>query len=202
MAIVYCKPGIAALHQLTEFLGMASKSCCNQLCRSKSNDILNFPTLGIQRFSSETCPLQVYAKLLEMIFQPYERLESTPEFFAKISMLAQITIGLMTFLRNCFKCTADWLFRRTECRSETDSLCYCYSYIVSATIVLLHLCIKFWNEDKKCIGELVFSSRLSMFSFNGLYLTCHFSVRCENHGSDIQNGCIIPLRQFQFALRA
>lgn len=200
MAIVYCKPGIVALHQLTEFLEMASKECCNQLCRRKSNDILNIATLSIRRFSSETCPLQVYASLLEVIFQPNEQLKSTPEFFANISTLTQITIGLMTFLRNCFKRTVGWLFRRTDCRSETDSMCYCYCYLVSATIVLLHLCIKFWIEDQKCIGKWVFSC-----PFDIEILLIHFglanNLRCENYGSDIQNGCIIPSGQFQFALR-
>lgn len=178
MAIVYCKPDIIALHQLTKFLAIASKQCCNQLCRAKSNDILNFPRMKIRRFSSDTCPLQVFASLLEVLFQPYEQFIFTPEFCEHISILTQITIGLMAFLRNCFKRSVDWLFRRTDCGSDADSICYCYCYIVSATIVLLHLCIKFWMEDQRCIGNnfnslhLIFSDSISHSHF-----AIHFQIQ-------------------------
>lgn len=154
MAIVYCKPDIVALQQLTKFLDIASNECCNQLCRGKSNEISKFSRLNIIRFSSDTCPLQVYASLLEVIFQPNEPLHSLQDIVDNISMLTQITIGLMTVLRNCFKSSVDWLFRHHN--SGSHSICYCYRYLVSATIALLHLCIKYWIDDQKCIGIATF----------------------------------------------
>lgn len=191
MAIVYCKPGIVALHQLTNFLAIASKHCCKRLCRGKSSDILNFSRLKIRRFSSDTCPMQVYASLLEVMFQLTEQNKSVPEFSEHIPILAEITIGLMTFLRNCFKQSVNWLFRRSDCGSETGSICYCYCYIVSATIVLLHLCIKFWVEDQKCIGKLTqgyFDSQKGI----DILITAHsLNFRFKNDRSDLQNGCLI-----------
>lgn len=190
MAIVYCKPDIVALHQLTKFLGTASKKCCNELCRRKSNGIMNFPRSCIRRYSSDSCPLQVYASLLEVIFQPNESFKTTPDF---IFTLTQITIGLMTFLRNCFKCSVNWLFRRSDCDSEQQQqICYCYCYIVSATIVLLHLCIKYWIEDQKCIGKFVESTLFSIDKIEFFFKICRY----KNHGSSIQNGCNIFAGQF------
>lgn len=154
MAIIYCKPDLIALHQLTDYLGGASKVYCNELCRGKQSGISNYTHLSIRRYSSESCPLQVYAVLLEVAFQPNLQSKTHTELTACISLLTKITVGLMRFMRNCFKCSATWLFQLNDAATEMSSStsCYCHCYMVRATIVLLHLCVKHWIRDRKCIG--------------------------------------------------
>lgn len=81
----------------------------------------------------------------------------------------QIPIIEMAFLRNCLKCSVDWLFRRAD--GGFDTICYCYCYLVSATIVLLHLCIKFWMEDQRCIGNGLTRNRSAISYFHS-----HFAI--------------------------
>lgn len=114
-----------------------------------------YPRYNIKRYSPDTCPLQVYASLLEVTFQQYESLHLNTEFLTNINTLAHISIGAMTFLRNCFKRSVDWLFRKSEDGNDNVYICHCYCHIVSCIIVLLHLCIKYWIQEPQSLGKII-----------------------------------------------
>lgn len=162
-AIVFCQPDIFALGKLTDFLETVSKSRTNNfvntICYNLNNKVYTYPAYNIRRYSADTCPLQVYSCLLEAAFPQYEKLADDKVSSVKLKTLVEITIKLMTFLRNCYKRPVPWLFRQTEDDNENGPICHCYCHIVSCIIVLLHLCIKYWIDKPHSFGMIYFSLR-------------------------------------------
>lgn len=156
-AIVFCEPGLNSLYRLSEFLEIVSNSwtisLCNKICQNENNNVLSYQSYNINRYSMDTCPLQVFSCLLQVAFEPYEDHLPFSEMTAHLKMLTQITIRMMTFLHNCMKLRADWLFRKNSL-SDNPQTPHCYCHIVSCIIVLLHFCMKSWNRDHRLIGEL------------------------------------------------
>lgn len=154
-AIVFCQPDIFSLEKLTDFLEAVSKQSqnvlLNELCHNLSNNIVNYPVYNIKIYSLDTCPLQVYASHLEVAFEQVENMSFDS---VKLTMLTEITIKLMTILRNCFKRPVTWLFRNIDNGNENGPICHCYCHIVSCTIVLLYLCIKHWIANPQIFGNI------------------------------------------------
>lgn len=157
-AIVFCEPNLITLYHLSEFLEVISKKWtleqCNKICFNENNNVLRFQGYNINRFSIETCPLQIYCSLLQVAFEPYTHCSSFAEMTTHLSSLTQITIRMMVFLRNCIKLRVNWLFRK-NISSDDPQIPHCYCYIVSCITVLLHFCIKSWKNDQKLIGKLI-----------------------------------------------
>lgn len=166
-AIVFCQPDIFSLEKLTEFLETVSKQSANDLintiCHNRNNKVHTYAVYNIRRYSPDTCPLQVYADLLETAFPQYEKLPDDKSSAIKLKTLTETTIKLMTFLRNCFKRPVPWLFRQIENGSENGPICHCYCHIVSCIIVLLHLCIKYWIDNPHNFGNFA------------IFLTCSWT---------------------------
>lgn len=160
-SIVYCEPNVQSLCHLSEFLVIISSGnrmeCCNNLCCHETNNVTSYNRYGINRFSYDTCPLQIFACLLQIAIQPTTGKISASEQ----QTLIVVSKRLMLFLRQCFERPVEWLFRKgtqsgaTSIGGTTEhlriSLCYCY--MVTCTIVLLHMCIKEWIEDHSRIGK-------------------------------------------------
>lgn len=155
-AIVFCEPDLASLYHLSEFLETISfkwtNNLCNKICSTENNNVLRFQGYNINRYSLDTCSLQIFCCLLQVAFEPYEDCDSFAEASAHLSLLTQITIRMMIFLRNCIKLRANWLFRKNA-SSDNPQTPHCYCHIVSCITVLLHFCMKTWNGDHKLIGE-------------------------------------------------
>lgn len=151
-SINFCQPDLESLNILSKFLETISNSSdfCNKLCSNQSNNITYYPRFNIKKFSFDTCPLQIYASLLEIAFEPYEQKMACSK--EMLVVLTDIIVRMVTFLRNCFKRPVDWLFRRVE-RENAQDICHCWCRVVACTIILLHLFIKNWIEDQKCVGK-------------------------------------------------
>lgn len=161
-SIVYCEPELQSLCHLSEFLVIISSGdrmeCCNNLCCHETGNVTNYHRYGISRFSYDTCPLQMYACLLQIAIQPTTGRVSASEQRS----LIVVSKRLMLFLRQCFERPVEWLFRKSTPSGAGNiggtaehlriSLCYCY--MVTCTIVLLHMCIKEWIEDHSRIGKV------------------------------------------------
>lgn len=160
-AIVFCQPGIQTLRKLSDFLEIASKQASNSfvniLCHNRSDNIITYHMHSIRRYSPDTCPLQVYAGLLQAAFPQYEKLSNDEQSIVKLTILMEITIKLMIFLRNCFKRPVPWLFRRIENGSDNGKICHCYCYVVSCIIVLLHLSFRHWIDNLQHFGNFFHS---------------------------------------------
>lgn len=158
-SIVFCEPDLKTLHHLSEFLVLISRDrtieCCNNLCQNETDNVFGYPRYNINRFSSETCPLQIFACLLQIAFNAYTSNQPEANQINTRNLLTTITIRLMTFLRNCVQRPVDWLFRHNVPDSVSNNVrvSYCYCYMVACTIVLLHMCIKEWVEDHSRIGK-------------------------------------------------
>lgn len=153
---MFCEPDLESLQHLSEFLVLISRDstieCCNNLCQHETDNVVSNNRYKINRFSLETCPLQIFACLLQIAFHPYKSNQSEANQINTRNLLTTITIRLMTFLRNCFKRPVDWLFRQNDSTSDVR-ISYCYCYMLACTIVLLHMCIKEWVEDHSRIGK-------------------------------------------------
>lgn len=105
-AIVFCEPDLPSLNHLSEFLSLISENqsskICSRFCTNESNNVMSIQRYKIHRFSIETCPLQVFSCLLQIAFKPYGNNRSLTEQTNEAAMVANITIRMMKFLRNCF----------------------------------------------------------------------------------------------------
>lgn len=182
-AIVFCEPDLRSLSNLSEFLELISENSssyiCNRFCINETSNVMSMQRFKILRFSIETCPLQVFSCLLQISFMSYQSDQLTLDHSNEVITVTNITIRMIKFLRNCFdrreylnsnilslreiviinwKCISgvDWLFRKSGSPDDTQStqVSYCYCYVVSCIIVLLHFCINSWMENHKIIGMI------------------------------------------------
>lgn len=152
-AIAFCQPDISTLLHLSKFLESISsekgRSLCDQLCNGGDNSISLYSMHKIRRYSTRTCPLQIYSSVLVTIFDTHSNsMMSDSDVATDLDSLTAITISLMVFLRQSIERPAKWLRER-----ESDGCCQCYSSIVTAVIVLVHMCIKIWIHDDQLISK-------------------------------------------------
>lgn len=179
-SIAYSEPDFQTLGHLSEFLEAISSNerieCCNNLCLPETNNIVNYNRFRINRYSYGTCPLQIYACIVQVVLNP----SISPINTTQLELLTKITKRMMLFLRQCFKRPVDWLFRRNNSSNDGDSIAsagtsavagtsaatvataatapsrvsLCYCYMVTSTIALLHMCINEWVYDHSRIGNI------------------------------------------------
>lgn len=105
-AIVYCEPVLSSLNHLSEFLNIISENqasnICNRFCMNEANNVMSTQRYKIHRFSIDTCPLQVLSCLLQIAFQPYGSEKTPTEHTDEVATVANITVRMLQFLRNCF----------------------------------------------------------------------------------------------------
>lgn len=105
-SIVYAEPLLNSLNHLSEFLCIISNNqasnICNRFCTNEVHNVFSIQRYKIHRFSIDTCPLQILSCLLQTAFEPYGSGKTANEKTIEISTVANITMQMLKFLRNCF----------------------------------------------------------------------------------------------------
>lgn len=125
-AIVYCEPVLNSLNHLSEFLSIISgnqaSNICNRFCLNEANNVMSIQRYKIHRFSIDTCPLQVLSCLLQIAFQPYGTGKTPAEQSDDVATVANITIQMLQFLRNCFTRRTYYCFLTLLSNDNTKNL--------------------------------------------------------------------------------
>lgn len=190
-AIVFCRPDIQLLEPLSQYVETIPSqdpfNGPNRLCSDlKCTNFVNYTNQNIRHYSSDVCPLQIYAVLLEIGVHQYDT-ESLVCSDALITAIAQIAIRSMNFLRDCLKQPTRWLMAHGADGTANGSNCHCYSLMVTSTIAQLYVVIKRWFDNMNCLGRFNVE-QVQVNDFNLITLLFLNNFRCQNGANNFQNG--------------
>lgn len=165
-SIVLCRPNGRTLHILSQFLlEMSNNEQKVQIIKDLSNEeyqsIHANEKYKIVQFTNDTCPLQIYAALIEGEFFTYSQL--TKSVFQLIN---NVLDNLLKFLRNCLKFKVHWI------QSQANIHIITYGKLCASIIILSHMCIEGWLRNNELM-ELNKISRtaqmITLFLHDSLY---------------------------------
>lgn len=142
-----CRPGISSLEKISKFLELISYHCqtsdfLDSLCHNKSaHDIVE--PMGLIKYSTNTCTLQIYALLIRLHVLPHERRKFTTK------QLTRITQSTLLFMRNSYLKLPKWMF------PEKCDNCLCRPRLFGATVTLLYVFLLHWIDYPKDIGNMI-----------------------------------------------
>lgn len=156
-ALIFSRPNSRALSYISNCLRSLSQhysasQFLDTICHRSSEFVSIKESIQRVQYSAKSCPLQMYAVLLQTEFTQFRPLSA-----AHLSVLTTVTQDTLLLLDHCFQKPVTWIFRRkaTKDNSAKKDPCLCYAELVCACIVLVHLSLRQWVHDPKCIGKIV-----------------------------------------------
>ncbi|XP_055711073.1 ATR-interacting protein mus304 [Phlebotomus papatasi] len=140
--ILLTRPRLQSMLALSRFLSRLPSDnvlpkFLEGLCHSSPKEtFLMDEVYKIQRFTKESCAMQVFGALLESTCLELYHSKDTKQWY--VDCVMELALNMINFYIECFGNQLTWIQRVTE------SNCDCYNKIGSSAVVLLHFCLNHW----------------------------------------------------------
>lgn len=152
--LIFCRPNAWTCKYISLCLQKLSPTARDQLCVNARSS--NFSvSQAIYKFTTDSCPLQVYACLLEMAFPANTKLE-TRDF----KLLSKICYNHLNFFTSCFPSPARFVSEILPVDDDLDDECFmsqptinvrcsCYVMMCSSVVKLLYQVMRQWQRMER-----------------------------------------------------